>query len=300
MSNLGKLRRLYLLIEKVENAYHPNFNELYDHYYEHGFELSKRTLQRDLKTLRVEFGIEVAYNDHYKGYYVDHERSINVNSFYRFLEYAHTAELLSESIKENKNDLEYIHFESQGSLKGLGQLRDLMFAVRNQRVISFIHYNFVRETSKNYTVYPYGLKEYQNRWYVVGKVKGIPNPLKFGIDRVENLKIHNETFRRDPHFDIHDLFDDVVGLSHTEKSADEIRLHFEPLQGKYIKTLPLHPSQEIEEENEDGMTVKIRVKPNFELIQKLMMQCQSVKVLQPQWLAEEMQKIYREALENYQ
>ena len=29
------------------------------------------------------------------------------------------------------------------------------------------------------------------------------------------------------------------------------------------------------------------------------MQCQAVKVLQPQWLAKEMQKIYREALEKY-
>ena len=173
MSSLSKLHRLYLLIEKVEGAYHPNFNELYDHYYNHGFELSKRTLQRDLNTLRVEFGMEVAYSDHYKRYYIDRERSINVDSFYRFLEYANTAELLSESIKENKNDLEFIHFESQGKLKGLPLLRDLMFAIRNKRIITFTHYNFIRETNRSFTVQPYGLKEYQSRWYVVGKVSHI-------------------------------------------------------------------------------------------------------------------------------
>ena len=300
MSSLGKLRRLYLMLEKVENALHPTFDELYDYYYDQGFEVSKRTLQRDMETLRIEFGIEVAYDHLRNGYFIDREKSINVDSFYRFLEYANTADLLSEGIRKNKDDLEYIHFEAQGRLKGISMLRELMFAIRNRRIISFTHYNFIRETRKSYTVYPYGLKEYQSRWYVVGNIKDMGNPLKFGIDRIEDLVVYDQTFEKDQNFDIHDLFDDVVGLSHTEREKEEIILHFDPLQGKYIKTLPLHASQGIVEEDEHGVTVSIRVKPNFELIQKIMMQCQAVKVLKPPWLAEEMKKIYREALEKYE
>lgn len=298
MSNLGKLRRLYLLVEKIENAFHPTFDEIYDYYYEHGFEISKRTIQRDIETLRIEFGIEITYDRFREGYYVDRSRSLNVNSFFRFLEYANTADLLSENIRQNKNNLEYIHFESQGKLKNLHLLKELMFAIRNNRSISFTHYNFSKETRKSFTVYPYGLKEYQSRWYVVGMVENIDNPLKFGIDRIEELNVHDQTFEKDPHFDMNDLFDDVVGLR-TDREKEEILLHFTPFQGKYIKTLPLHPSQEVVEEDDQGVTVKLKVRPNFELKQKLMMQCQAVKVIQPQWLAEEMQEIYREALENY-
>ena len=299
MSNLGILHRLYLLVEKVENGYHPSLQEIYDHYRDHGFEISRRTLQRDLKTLRIEFGIEITYDNNRNGYYLDREGSINVDSFYRFLEYAQSADQLSERIREDKSNLDFIHFESQGTLKGLELLKDLMFAIRNSRIIDFTHYNFLKETRKPYTVKPYGLKEYQNRWYVVGTVDGVDNPLKFGIDRIENLSVRNETFRKDPHFDIHDLFEDVIGLTHTEKPREKIVLHFDPLQGKYIKTLPIHHSQQVVEENEQGIVISIRVQPNFELIQKLMMQCDSVKVLEPQWLADEVQAIHRSALERY-
>lgn len=300
MSSLAKLHRLYLLLEKIERGYHPSFNEIFNHYYNHGFEISRRSIQRDLNALRTEFGIEVAYNNSRGGYYIDYERSINVNSFYRFLEYAQNADMLSQSIKEDKQNLDFIHFESQGSLVGLDHLKDLMFAIRNHRIIEFTHYNFVRETRKQYRVHPYGLKEYQNRWYVVGRVPSIDNPLKFGIDRIENLRVLEDTFEPEKNFDIQDLFDDVVGLSRPESPKEEIILHFTSLQGKYIKTLPIHESQEILKEDEkEGMKVRIRVKPNFELIQKLMMQCEAVTVLQPQRLADEMHRIYQAALKNY-
>ncbi len=299
MANNGKLHRLYLLLEKVENGYHPSFHEIYDHYYNHGFEISRRSLQRDLKTLRLEFGIEVSYHHGRNGYYLDRSRSINVESFYRFLEYAQSADLLSETIRDNRTNLEFIHFESQGSLRGLEHLRDLMFAVRNKRIISFIHYNFVKETRKTYRMHPHGLKEYQNRWYVVGELPGIDNPLKFGIDRIESLAVEEQTFERNPDFDIQDLFDDVVGLSHTESQKETVVLHLTPLQGKYVKTLPLHASQQILHEDDQGVKIQIRVKPNFELIQKLMTHCDMVTVLQPQWLADRLKAIYQSALQNY-
>ena len=300
MSNLRKLRRLYLLIEKVENTFYPSLQDILDYYYEHDFNVSERTIQGDIQTLRLEFGVEIIYYAFEEGYYIDKDKSININSFYRFLEYANTAELISESIKENKSNLEFIHFESQGELKGLTFLKDLMFAVKNQRIISFQHYNFSNEAKKSFTLYPYGLKEYQNRWYIVGYLKNVENPLKFGIDRIENLVIYDQTFKQNQNFNINDLFDDVIGLSHTERETQEIILYFTPFQGKYIKTLPLHPSQQLLEDNADGVKVRITVKPNFELIQKLMMQCEAVKVLEPKWLSDEMQRIYYKALNNYE
>jgi predicted DNA-binding transcriptional regulator YafY len=300
MSTLAKLKRFYLLVEKLENSHFPpSFNEIYRDYKEEGYTVSQRTIQRDIETLRNKFGIEIVYDKHKEGYYVDRNRSVNVNTFYRFLEYAKTAELLSESFGENKKNLDYIHFEAQGKLKGLNWLKDLMYAIQNKRWISFTHYKFTSEEGRNYELKPFGLKEYQNRWYVVGEIEKIDNPLKFGVDRIKNLQVLNDTFQDEiPPFDMNELFDDVIGL-HAEKEKEKVILHFEPFQGKYIKTLPLHPSQEILEDNEKGVKVQLNVRPNFELIQKIMMQCQAVKVLQPQWLAEEMQNIYREALNKY-
>lgn len=301
MSTLAKLKRFYLLVEKLENTpFPPSFQNIYRLYEDEGYEVSKRTIQRDIEKLRDKFGIEIVYNKQLDGYYIDKEESVNVNTFYRFLEYAKTAEILSESIGENKKNLDYIHFEAQGKLKGLNWLKDLMYAIQNKRWISFTHYKFTSEEGRNYELKPFGLKEYQNRWYVVGELENINNPLKFGVDRIDNLQVLNDTFQdEDLPFDMNEVFDDVIGL-HAEKEKEKVILHFEPFQGKYIKTLPLHSSQEILQDNEHGVKVQLNVHPNFELIQKIMMQCQAVKVLQPRWLAEEMQKIYREALNKYE
>jgi len=57
MSFQGKLKRYLLILERLQRP--SSFSELHDHLYEHGFELSQRTLQRDINGLRDEFGIEV-------------------------------------------------------------------------------------------------------------------------------------------------------------------------------------------------------------------------------------------------
>mgnify|MGYP002338703312 FL=1 len=300
MPTFAQLKRYYMLVEKLETSHFPpTFEEISNQYKEEGYGVSPRTIQRDIETLRNKFGIEVTYNHDKQGYYVDHESSVNVNTFYKFLEYANTADLLSENIRENRETLNYIHFESQGQMKGIHLLRDLMYAIQNQRKIRFGHRKFNSDQVNYFKMKPYGLKEYQNRWYVVGKIDRRDNYLKFGIDRIESLDLLEQSFERDEDFDMGGLFDDVIGLTAVNK-RQKVVLWFDAEQGKYIKTLPLHHSQKILEDTDHGLTIQLNLRPNFELIQKIMMQCDSVKVLEPQWLADEIKNIYQSALKNYE
>lgn len=299
MSTLSQLKRLYLLVEKLESAHFPpTFEEISQRYKDEAYGVSTRTIQRDIETLRDKFGIEIVYDKDRQGYYVDHENSVNVNTFYKFLEYANTADLLSENIRKNRDILNYMHFESQGSMKGIHLLKDLMLAIQNLRKIHFGHRKFNRDQVKQFTMKPYGLKEYQGRWYLVGMIDRRNNYLKFGVDRIEFMEILPEKFEREPDFDINELFDDVIGLQ-ADNEKQKVILQFDPEQGKYIKTLPWHKSQSIIEDNENGLTIELNIRPNFEFIQKILMQAKSVKILEPQWLADEIIKIYKAALDKY-
>src|SRR5690606_34609502 len=148
---------------------------------EHSFEVSARTIQRDIEQIRFEFGIEIVYDRTRNGYYIDTETNFNNHSFLRFLEIVNTAELLTESLKETKDTLNIISFESRGNLRGIEHLKTFQFAIKNNRKVSFSHEKFDTGKQRKYAVRPYLLKEYQSRGYLVGILGGTNEFRTFGI-----------------------------------------------------------------------------------------------------------------------
>ena len=299
MSKHGTIRRYTLIIEKISRKQYPSFKTIKDYLFEQGFEISTRTIQRDIEQIRFEFGIEIKYNRFKNGYFIDEDSNINIDSFLRFLEIANTADLLTESLKDSKDTLNYITFESQGNLKGIENLKSLLFAIRNHREILFSHENFETGKRKKYSLKPYLLREYQNRWYVIGIIGRLNEFRTFGIDRIENLEIKSDTFEPDKKENPIEFFENIVGLTYSINKLEEVILSFTPLQGKYVKALPLHKSQKIIEDNEKELIIKLTIIPNFEFEQKILMLGDRVKVIEPEWLAGEIKVVVKNILNLY-
>jgi predicted DNA-binding transcriptional regulator YafY len=189
MSRQGTIRRYTLIIEKINSGQYPSFQTIQDYLDDFGFSLSKRTIERDIAAIRNEFGIEITFNQYKEGFYIDEENSINMESFLRFLEIVNTAELLTQSLADSKETLDYISFDKGGGLKGIEYLKPLLKAIKEHRKIKFRHFSFQTEKSRKYTMKPYLLKEYQNRWYVVGIVPGINELRTIGLDRIKDLEL---------------------------------------------------------------------------------------------------------------
>lgn len=299
MSKHGTIRRYTLEIEKIRRGQFPSFQEIKDYLFEHGFEIGDRTIQRDIEQIRFEFGIEIKYDRDKNGYYIDYENSLNIESFFRFLEIVNTTELLTESLLESKDSLKHISFDTGGGLKGIENLKPLLKAIKDNRKISFTHFNFHTEKSRKYTLKPYLLKEYQNRWYVVGIIGGFNEFRTFGIDRIENLEIKTETFKPDKKLNPIEMFNKTIGLVYSENTPQTIVLSFTPTQGKYVKTLPLHTSQRILIDDEQECRISLEVVPNYELTQQTLKHGETVKVVEPQWLKDEIKGILKRTLGNY-
>lgn len=299
MSTHGTIRRYSLIIEKINYKQFPSFENIKDFLFEHGFEVSTRTVQRDIEQIRFEYGFEILYDRSRNGYYVDWDLSLDPDAFLRFLEIVNTANLLLDSLKESKDALRYISFESHGQLQGIEHLKKLLFAIKNHRVITFTHTNFRSDTDSNHTMKPYLLKEYQNRWYVIGMVKGIADFRTFGIDRIHDLVVEDKNFVSDPKLDPSEQFRNTIGLTYNLSEIEDIELSFTPVQGKYIKTLPLHHSQKVLVDNEEEFRIQLRIIPNMEFRQKILMHGRTVKVLKPSWLVDEIKKSLEDSLKNY-
>lgn len=84
-----------------------------------------------------------------------------------------------------------------------------------------------------------------------------------------------------------------------EEQPQEVILSFDPVQGKYIKSLPLHESQEIILDNDDELEVKLLLYLTYDFNMELLSYGERVKVLKPDSLIEEMKTSYTEALNQY-
>lgn len=284
----AKIRRYYLVLEKIKNKQFPTFKEIQEYIHDEGFEISHRTLQRDVEEIRRCFGVEVVYDSKRGGYYIDEESSLDIDSFLHFLEFITVAETFNSSLVNSEGTLRCVSFDSEGTLKGVHQLDALLRATKERKYIKFDHENYETGKITPYKIEPYLLKEYQNRWYIIGLVPEKNAVYTFGIDRITKLQVMKSKFKEENAVKPRRLFENVIGLTYQKKKVDTVLISVTPLQAKYLQSLPLHDSQEIILENKKEVQFQYKLILNYELKQQILFMGDQVKVLQPKDLIKDM------------
>lgn len=298
MKKHNKLKRYFLVFEKVRSRSHPTFSEIQDHLQSHEIEVSHRTLQRDIKDIREEFGINILYDRTSNRYSLDEVTSINVESFYRLLEIVTTADFIVENFQDGRELISYVEFDAKGLLRGVEHLRPILTAIRKRRYVEFTHQNFHTGRSRNYLIAPFFLKEYQNRFYLIGRPKDLDESWAFGLDRIKDLTISKTPCEPISGAE-RKTFANIIGVSHEEGLPQEVILSVDPDQAKYLETLPWHRSMEVMERNKREVIFRLRVIPNYELVQKILMMGDAVRVLRPASLVKEVREYLESALKRY-
>ena len=121
----------------------------------------------------------------------------------------------------------------------------------------------------------------------------------FGLDRLSSLRVRSrERFERNEAIDIPALFRESYGIwNDPEDPVEEIVLKYDALDGAFVKTMPLHATQELLDDTPDGITIRLRLRITNDFVMALLSRSRSVEVVQPISLRERVYKVYREALE---
>lgn len=180
-----------------------------------------------------------------------------------------------------EREKEVISFNSNLDLKGLQLLMPLFNAVVNKRVINIIYQDFKSAEPYEITFHPYYLKEFNDRWFLLGMNAENQIPTwNLALDRIESFS-ETDLKYQETDIDWEDYFFDLVGVTRpVDGKVQEVVLHFAPDIAPYIKTKPIHPSQK-HKDLEDYLEVKISVIPNLELERLIISFAEGVKVVSP-------------------
>ncbi len=178
-----------------------------------------------------------------------------------------------------------IFVEQNPGLKGLEWISPLYRFITSHQKVEVRYQSFKRKVPKMVIFHPYLLKEFNNRWFVLGFNEAEGKRWLFALDRVEHLEPTHEYFQP-VHIDGNAYFKDVIGVTvYEDREPQKITLWFAPQRAPYVLTKPLHHSQTIIKESpEEGITLHITVIPNNELISLLRSFGPDVKVLSPKSL----------------
>jgi predicted DNA-binding transcriptional regulator YafY len=176
-----------------------------------------------------------------------------------------------------------IDFEKNELLTGIEWLDVLYKAIVSQSAVQLTYQSFKARQASDIIFSPYLLKEYRNRWFILGMKKQDKEVATFALDRIQNIiPLPGEPFRFHKQFNAQTYFSDIVGV--TRNVADtptHIIFLADHYQAPYIKTKPIHASQQIVEEAKEGVTFSIDVIPNFELERELIGFGEGLKLLSP-------------------
>jgi len=295
MSAQGTIKRYQLILEKLRYNSYPSFEEIQSFLHEQGFEISKRTLQRDIDAIRNEFSVSILFDRSRRGYYIDQDDSPGYGKLLKLIRLQNEAEMVQQSLRDEH---EYISFEHQDEWSNIKWIEPLLDAIKHRKIVELHHFTFSREEVLRRRVEPYLLKEYQNRWYLLGiNLEG--EIRSYGLDRITKVTITTRTFAPRKGFDPHTYYAHIIGLNHDNSGVEEVVLATDSLTAKYMKSLKWHISQEVVSENEREVVFRMYVQPNFELKQKILSYGGSIKVLAPKRLITDIKKELKKTLKGY-
>ncbi|MBY0479195.1 MAG: WYL domain-containing protein [Chitinophagaceae bacterium] len=317
----------YLIIDRAirSSRYPASRQRILEKLAEELLSITDSMLSKDIEFMRTHKNAPIKYNRNKGGYeYTDTDYSFEQNNITEedkwILDFAAASmkaygntnlvihfdglvnKLVTGSNKEKSNLKDAAAFINLESNKGFGYeyLHQLYHCIIEQTVVE-IQYHPFGKTKRNYSLSPYLLKQYRNRWYVIGYAKEKQSTLVFALDRITILKETKHKYLIDTKFDKDQYFSYSFGATHRyDLQPEKVRLWFNKTNKDYILSQPLHHSQKIVEQTDNHAVVELEVLLTWELKAMIYSYSSGIKVLSPKNLQQEIADELKNAAMLYQ
>lgn len=259
-----------------------------------GVPLARTTFNRHKDAIEDIFGIYIDCDrrDSYR-YYIGNKGVLREESVQNWmLSTLSVNNLISESMSlQHRILLENISTDGEF-------LETTIDAMKKGCRLKIAYRRYQSSETKTYSVSPYCIKLFRQRWYLLGRFdKGYA---MLSYDRMENVESLQEHFEIDRDFDVKSFFSECYGVVIGDgKTSERIVLRAYGREAFNLRDLPIHHSQREINEEDGYADFEYRLRPTADFVGYLLSRGRWVKVLKPISLADEIRTQLQEALKGY-
>lgn len=293
--------------------------------------VSERIINDDINAMRFDpllgYDAPIGYNNSKKAYFYEDndytikafglkEADINALMFYAktinqykeyevFEDFSNAIEKVLDAVNIRKGISTKEHakliVQTQSTPKVTGSelIPQIVKALDTNLLVEIDYQKFCDKISFCKEIEPYLLKEDRHRWYVIGRTTSDGKIKTYALDRIKKLSILDKKFIP-IEFDFNEHYAYSFGITVTDSVPLDVIMSFNRLEGFYLKTLPIHPTQQILIDDENEFRISVKVKPSWEFYEKILGYGATVKVHSPQIIIDKLKSIAGQILKRYQ
>ena len=298
--------RLLYIDREVGKGGYPNYSQLAK-----GYEVSVKTIQRDIDYMRYQLDAPVEYSAKNRGYFYSEANyklpAISVRESDLFAIYLAEKLLAQYEGTPLYDSLRSVFRKIEDSLPekatvdlGKDHARFTVFPPSNTLILPGIWEKVaeaIRLSHRLRVVYrtpgsvpalreldPYHGVRYEGDWYVVGHCH-LRNAIRtFSLARMEKVEMLRDEFRIPATFDFTRLTGSHFGVHWSDREY-QVRIRFEREVAGYVRERCWHPSQRIDEYPDGSLTLSLTVNHLLELKRWVLSWGEMARVLSPPELA---------------
>jgi len=289
--------------------------------------LSKRTIQLDIQIMRSDklgynAPIEVYDRKYYR--YSDedftitdvplNESDMNVltetvdllkqfQSFSLFDELGGIIQKLEDKIyTEKTNKSSIVHLDTNEDLKGLEHIELIYQGILKKICLRILYRSFKARNASELIIHPLLLKEFNNRWFLLGLVDSNTKKITLALDRIETIDFDLDTSYTQIGFNGDEYYFNTIGVTVLgDNSLMKSILKIDRYNAPYVLTKPFHHSQKLIERRNDGsVIIELFVHLNYEYERLILGFGEGIEVIQPRLLRNRIKYKLLKASQNYE
>lgn len=202
---------------------------------------------------------------------------------------------ISTNVAENRL---MIQFEKHSHANGIQHIDNIFTAIKEKIPLKISYQPFGADDCLEWLIHPYLLKEYRNRWFLIGRRDDFNKVSNLALDRIKKIKNSSAPFVENDLFNPETLYAYLIGVTFPDgEQPQDVVIKVKGRQGYYVRTKPIHETQEIvNQPDEETLIIKLRLINNYELRSVLLSYGADFEVLQPESLRSQLAEIHKRAL----
>ena len=225
--------------------------------------LTERTFSRDKQYIADCFGLDIDYSHVTKTHFISNKEEVADDALFHYLLGAFHVRALDTLAVKHRNRVML-----QDIPTGVEHLGAVLKAMDEGKTVSFFYQPYAStEKRDKLNVIPCFVRMFEGRWYLIAEYLDGSNAWVYALERMQEVLVGTLS-PLPPKSNPETYYLGCFGIIREEKKPVTIKLKVYDQQVNYLRSLPLHDSQEEIETQPNYSVFSYYLRPSFDFMQK--------------------------------